>query len=148
MVAYIVAGFFFIWLVILSYFVFRAKNHYHKLIKHTKGKNIEEILDKLVENDSVFHKELDTIKKELHKLTLDSYGYFQKIGIVRFNPFGRTSSDQSFVLSLLNNEDSGVIINFIYTHEGIRVYTKKVKKGKGEEYELSDEEKHAVKNAN
>ena len=48
-------------------------------------------------------------------------------------------------LALLDKEDSGLIINFIYTHEGVRVYTKKVKQGKGEEYQLSEEEQRAIK---
>ena len=64
--------------------------------------------------------------------------------MVRFNPFERSGGEQSFVLALLNNLNSGLVINFIYTREGLRTYIKKVKAGKGEKYELSEEEKEAI----
>ena len=66
------------------------------------------------------------------------------MGLVRFNAFGKSEGEQSFVLALLNELGSGVVINFIYIHEGIRVYAKPVKAGKGEQHELSSEEKEAV----
>lgn len=41
----------------------------------------------------------------------------------------------------------GIVLNFIYTHEGVRIYTKIVKMGKGEAYELSAEENEAIHSA-
>ena len=71
--------------------------------------------------------------------------HFQKIGLVRFNPFERVGGEQSFVIALLNNLNSGLVINFIYTREGLRTYIKKIREGKGEKYNLSNEEQEAVK---
>jgi len=45
---------------------------------------------------------------------------------------------------LLNKKNCGLILNFIYTRDGLRVYTKAVKDGKGDKYQLSEEEKKAV----
>lgn len=141
----VVAATFFLWLSFLTYFIFKTRKHYFGLVKRTRKKNIDEILDSLLEDDRKLQKETEEIRKQLKEAVEKSRFYFQKIGLVRFNAFGRTGNDQSFVLALLDKEDSGLIINFIYTHEGVRVYTKKVKQGKGEEYQLSEEEQRAIK---
>ena len=59
---------------------------------------------KVVEGDISNYKSTSTMIKQI---TDESNFYFHKIGLVRFNPFGRTSSDQSFVLALLDKEDRG-----------------------------------------
>jgi hypothetical protein len=144
MFAYILAGIFFIWLSVLSYILYTTRNHYFNLVGRTKKYRIDEILDKLLENDSRLLTDIERIKKELVKVIESGDFYFQKIGLVRYNPFGRTGNEQSFVIALLNKQDSGMVINFIYTHQGIRVYAKKVNKNKGEEYNLSEEEEKAI----
>lgn len=138
---------FFIWLVILTAVVFKAKRHYHSLVSRTKKERIDDILDALLEHDKAHESHIKEIKKELDTILQQSQFHFQKIGLVRFNPFGRSGGEQSFVLSLLDRKNNGFIINFMYTHEGMRAYAKKIHEGKGKEYELSGEEKEAIEKA-
>lgn len=70
----------------------------------------------------------------------------QKISIVRFNPFGDTGGDQSFVLAVLDANDSGYVLTSIHGREGTRVYVKPVDDGKSK-YPLSDEERKALSQA-
>lgn len=144
MMTYAVAGFFFIWLVILSWIVFKIRKHYYNLISTTKKVHIDAILDELLQTDKKIVFDLDQVKKQLKEEIQESQLHLQKVGLIRFNPFDRIGGEQSFVVALLNKENSGLIVNFIYTKEGLRVYTKKVKSGKGDEYELSEEEKKAI----
>jgi hypothetical protein len=92
--------------------------------------------------------ELEIVKKELREEIKVSTLHIQKVGLVRFNPFEKTGGEKSFVITFLNYENSGIIINFIYTRDGLRVYSKKVRNGKGEEFELSEEEKKAIEKSN
>lgn len=136
-------SFFFAWLVILSFFLIKTRNHYQHLVSRTNKKKLDEILDQIVDNNDKFSQEIKTIKTELKKVEDNSNFYLQKIGFIHYNPFeGR--GEQSYVLALLNKKNSGVIINFIYTRDGLRVYTKTVQEGKGEKYQLSDEEKKVI----
>lgn len=144
MLWYVVAATFFLWLIALTYFVFKTRRHYFGLLKRTRKNTIDEILDSLLEDDKNLQHETAELKKELKEAIDRSRFYFQKAGVVRFNAFGRAGSDQSFALALLDKEDNGLIINFIYTHDGVRVYTKKIKQGKGD-YQLSEEEERAIK---
>jgi hypothetical protein len=135
----------FIWTLVLSYFVFKTRSHYFNLISKTKKKNIDEILDSLMEKDKIFDEELDKTKKTIYELTEKEKVHYQKVGFLRFNPFDRVGGEQSFILAILNAEDSGIVLNYLYTREGVRVYAKRVNQGKSEEYALSAEELEAIK---
>lgn len=138
---------FLLWLTVLSYLVYTTRRHYHKLVAKTKKGTIGEILETLMSKDEVFDKQVDKLAKEIRQLTDREKRHYQKSGLVRFNPFERVGGQQSFILTLLDNQDSGLIINFLHTREGIRVYAKKIKQGVSEEYQLSGEEKEAIKTA-
>jgi hypothetical protein len=135
----------FIWVIVLSYLVFRTRSHYFNLISKTKKKNIDEILDTLIEKDKILDEELEKIRKTLLGLLEREKNHYQKVGFLRFNPFDRIGGEQSFILAILNNEDSGIVLNYLYTREGVRIYAKRVKSGKSEEYALSEEELEAIK---
>lgn len=135
------------WLISLTYVFFKLKNHYDRLISQTKKQHLDEILDLLLDNDKKNNQEINILKNKIEEEAKKSNYYFKKIGLVRFNPFSRGVNNQSFVLALLDNLNNGIVLNFIYTKEGLRVYSKKVKNGKGQEYELSDEEKKAIENS-
>ncbi len=137
----------FVWLGILTRLVLKTKAHYNNLISRTKKHNIDEILDELLVIDKKTKEELDVVKKELLREIKISTLHIQKVGLIRFSPFEKTGGDKSFVVTFLNNENSGIVINFIHTHDGLRVYSKKVVRGKGEEFELSEEEKKAIVNS-
>ena len=70
----------------------------------------------------------------------------QKVGVVRFNPFKDMGGDQSFSIALLDSGNNGLVVSSIYSRDGNRVYTKPIKNGDSE-YQLSNEEKEAIKKA-
>ena len=145
MVIYVVFGLFFIWLIFISWILYRTRRHYYNLISGSRKQTIAEILDQLLSNNKKFSLEIEKLTKDLKGAIEQSKLPLQKIGMVRFNPFERAGGEQSFVIALLNDHNSGIIINFIYTREGLRTYVKKVKEGRGEKYELSEEEQEAIK---
>ncbi|HLL60878.1 MAG TPA: DUF4446 family protein [Candidatus Nitrosocosmicus sp.] len=139
-----VIGLLTIWVVILSIFLFKTRSHYNNLIRRTGRNNIDQILERLIKDTDTVKTNLDKVEASISNLESKQKLSFQKIGFLRFNPFERVSGDQSFIMSLLNNENTGIILNFLYTREGIRVYAKKVDKGVSEEYELSSEEREVI----
>lgn len=139
--------FLFFWLLVLTVFFLKLRSHYLNLIKKTRKERLDEMLDSLLEKDKVNVLAINQLKEELKNLKELSQYHFQKVGLLRFNPFERSGGEQSFVLTLLDNLNNGLVLNFIYTREGLRVYTKKVKEGKGVEYDLTEEEKKAIEKA-
>lgn len=145
---YIIFSLLSVWLLILTLLFLKMKNHYYKLISRTGKNKIDDILDMLIDDKKNTQMEIKNIKSALQENINKSDLYIRKVGVVRFNPFGRVGNDQSFVLSLLDSSNNGLLVNFIYTSDGLRVYTKKVSGGKGKDYQLSEEEEKAIKESN
>ncbi len=73
-----------------------------------------------------------------------SSGSGPKITLTRFNPFDDIGGDQSFILCLLDNSDSGVIITSLHNRDLTRIYAKSIKNGQPQSSALSKEEKTAL----
>ncbi len=83
---------------------------------------------------------------EVAALIGESRYSLQRVGVVRFNPFGDTGGDQSFVVALLDRLGNGVVISSLHGRAGTRFYAKSLKNGHSS-HSLSDEEEEAVKSA-
>jgi len=68
----------------------------------------------------------------------------QHIGLVRFNPFDDTGSDQSFAIALLDDERDGIVISSLHGRSNTRVFAKPVTDG-GSPHNLSEEEEQAIR---
>jgi hypothetical protein len=66
-----------------------------------------------------------------------------KIKLFRFNPFNDVGGDQSFILTLLDETNSGIVLTSLHNRNITRVYAKPIKNGEGE-ISLSNEEKNAI----
>lgn len=136
-----------IWVLALTALFLRFYLRLQKITKTSNKKSILDILDEVFDKEQKIDKDLSLLQKKVDDLLQESQFYIQKVGLVRFNPFKDTGGDQSFILSLINNEDSGIVISGLHTRNGTRWYAKKVVNGKGVEYELSADEAKAIKEA-
>lgn len=136
-----------VWVLILSILVWRFTSHYNKLTQGQNGKTLKSILEDLLKEVSFSRKELDGLKQFTNKLQKEGLLHIQKVGLVRFNPFKDTGGDQSFIISLIDGSNTGIIISGLYSRSGTRWYAKKIVNGKSVEHELSDEEKKALEEA-
>lgn len=67
-----------------------------------------------------------------------------KINVTRFNPFNDLGGDQSFILTILDQSNTGVVITSLHNRDITRIYAKAVKDGEGDNITLSKEEKSAI----
>lgn len=137
----------FVWLFALSVFFWRILQHYNRLAKGVSQKSLKTVLEDLIKDVDLTKKDIEYLKEYSDKIQKDGLLHIQKVGLVRFNPFKDTGGDQSFILSLIDGNDTGVIISGLYSRSGTRWYAKRVVEGKGLEHELSEEEKKALKEA-
>ncbi len=70
----------------------------------------------------------------------------QRVGVVRFNPFADTGSNQSFVLAILDARGDGFVLSSMHSRQQTRVFLKSVASGKAETA-LSEEETEAIRRA-
>ena len=86
---------------------------------------------------------VDKLNEKLEDFEKKSQSMLQGVGVVRFNPFSETGSNQSFSLAILDRKKDGVVITSFYSREGSNVYGKTIKNGESE-YSLSEEEQKAI----
>lgn len=67
-----------------------------------------------------------------------------KVGLTRFNPFDGLGGDQSFIITLLDKNNSGIILTSLHNRDFTRVYAKTIKDGQPQNTTLSKEEKNAI----
>ena len=87
---------------------------------------------------------IELLKKSLAQNELIGKKHLQKIGLFRFNPFKDTGGDQSFILSLLDENNDGLVISSLFSRTGNSWYVKRVKAAKGIDVELSEEENKTI----
>lgn len=125
----------------------KIKKEYKSFMKKIgNGENIQETLEKYIDELEIIKKENNELKNYCNKLDNKVAKCTQKIGLVRYSAFKDTGSDLSFALALLNEKNSGVVLNGIYSMEMSNIYSKPIDKGTST-YTLSEEEKQAINKA-
>lgn len=146
-ISYFFFGVVILWLGVITIFLWSSINHYNKLSKGITDKTLKSVLENLIKSHSNNKKDIEYLKAYCDRIHKEGLFHIQKIGLIRFNPFKDTGGDQSFILSLIDGNNTGVIISGLYARSGTRWYAKKVVRGKSLEHELSNEEKMALKEA-
>lgn len=140
-------GLFLVWLLGLTFFLYRNIAHYQNLVKNNHKANLQEILEKILKTNEITQEEIAKLKKRFEIIEDEALEHIQKIGLIRFNPFSDTGGSQSFTLAVLDGNNSGILISSLHSRDQTRMYTKQIKDGKGVGFELSKEEKEAIEKA-
>ncbi|MCK4799862.1 DUF4446 family protein [Candidatus Parcubacteria bacterium] len=138
---------FLIWNIYLSYNLRKIKKRTRSFFAGTEAKDLEEIIYNQIKKTNEVDGEIKKLIENNGKIKENLAKCIQKVGAVRFNPFGDVGGNQSFAIALLDKYLSGVIILSLYSRDGVKVYSKQVIEGKSE-YTLSKEEEEAIKMAN
>ena len=116
------------------------------LTRGEDGRSLEAILAAHLERVHGLVRDVDRLeaRSAIQEATLRHA--FQRVGIVRFNPFEDTGGNQSFAIALLDAKGDGVVISSLHARGSTRVYAKAVKTGKAETA-ASAEEAQALREA-
>ena len=135
-------------LLLLVVVLFRRTSAFERrfagLTRGESGKNLEEILDAHLDKVYAVARQVDELGARAAVVEAAQRRSFQRIGLVRFNPFEDTGGNQSFALALLDQSGDGIVISSLHARAGTRVYGKAVAKGASES-NLSAEESEALR---
>ena len=122
----------------------RAVRAYRALVRGGGEGTLGDVLEShvgRVEDVRARLEELDQRHADLQRVSQTS---LQHIGLVRFNPFDDTGSDQSFAIALLDDRRDGLVISSLHGRNNTRVFAKPVEGGSSS-HTLSDEETQAIR---
>ena len=137
-------------LIILLFIIIYKMNimsrKYSALMSGKKGADLEKVI-------RIRFKEMDQVKANAKRVTKEHKeikkhlsSCFSKYGLVKYDAFNEMAGKLSFVIALLNDDNTGIILNAMHSREGCFTYAKEIIKG--ESYiPLSDEEKEALERA-
>ena len=113
----------------------RLKSSYTTFMRGKDGKTLEESMMSGFSDVEAILK----LSKKMEKS-------YQKLGIVKYDAFNEMGGKLSFALAMLDNNNTGWIINAMHSREGCYTYVKEIVKG--ESYvELAEEEAEALDKA-
>lgn len=130
--------------IILLVWLSKISKHYNSLTKGITDKTLMNALQGIQRSIAEHERVQDITKNELAKIKEAGQFYVQHIALNRFNPFGDTGGDQSFVLALLDGNKDGVVITSLHSRENTRFYVKSVEGGAGSGHPLSAEEQKII----
>lgn len=82
--------------------------------------------------------------ERVNRLAGQLEGAIQRVGVVRYNPFEDTGSNQSFVLAMLDARGDGFVMSSLHSRQMTRMFLKPVSRGKADSA-VSDEEAEAIR---
>ena len=108
--------------------------------------DLEDVLGAHLDRVHTLGREVERLIARTGRLESTAPRAFQRVGLIRFNPFEDTGGNQSFALALLDAEGNGWVLSSLHARSGTRVYAKAVREGRSDGA-LSDEETAAIKQA-
>lgn len=129
--------------------ILQYKRLYRRYDMFMRGKDAETLEDTILDlmDEAVYLRDEDRENRDSLKLMEEKVkaGY-QKTGVVRYNAFKGMGGNLSFVIALLDDNNSGFILNSVHSRDGCYLYMKDVVEGKTEIL-LGNEEKEALEKA-
>ncbi|HLY14572.1 MAG TPA: DUF4446 family protein [Candidatus Limnocylindrales bacterium] len=117
--------------------------HLERITRGDDGQSLQGVLETHLGRVVDVQSQVVGLAARTGQLEIDGRKAFQRIGLVRFNPFEDTGGNQSFALALLDAEEDGIIISSLHSRGATRIYAKAIAAGRPEAA-LSDEETEAL----
>jgi hypothetical protein len=124
----------------------RTDSRLRGLTRGAEGSSLEAVLDAHLDKVYDVSRELDELAARMAILEGAQRKAFQRVGLVRYNPFEETGGNQSFALALLDAAGDGWVLSSLHARSGTRVYAKAIAAGKADAA-LSEEETAAITRA-
>lgn len=124
----------------------RMKSKYAIFMRGENAMSLESTLIKRLEQLKDLQVSNDENRNKIAKLFEMQKQDVQKVGIVKYDAFNEMGGKLSFSLAILNQQDTGVVLNVVHTRDGCYSYIKEIITGDSV-LVLTDEEKQAIHNA-
>ena len=110
----------------------------------SEGRSLEGVLDSHLQRVYNVARDVETIQARAKAQDVRGRKAVQRVGLVRFNAFEDTASNQSFALALLDGDEDGLVLSSIHSRQATRVYAKAISAGRPDG-PMSEEETEALR---
>ena len=119
---------------------------YDYFMRGKDAESMEEIILNLSDEIKELKSQDRANKDVMRTLSKNVKGSYQKFGMVKYNAFKGMGGNLSFAFAMLDQNNTGFILNSVHSREGCYLYIKDIEKGETETL-LGSEEKEALERA-
>ena len=141
-IAWLFIGIFVVLLILLVLIIVQFAK-YDKFMKGKDGKSLEKDIIALFEDNKFIKSESEKNRKDIRNILKKLEFCYQKAGLVKYDAYNQMGGNLSFCLCMLNERNSGFILNSVHSSDGCYTYTKEIKNGECE-IALGEEERKAL----
>lgn len=124
----------------------RVSRRSKKILKDGAGHDITEAIVNYYKKCTEIMDNYNQAEERLKRLERETKACVKKVGAIRYNAFGGNNSNLSFAAAVLDDQDTGFVLNGVYSRQQTTTYLKPIHNGQSL-FELSDEEVEAIKTA-
>ncbi len=124
----------------------RLETNYRLFMRGKGARSLEETFKQQLDNLDIIREQTDVLHQRITYVEKSMNRSYQKCGIVKYDAFKELGGKLSFAFAILNDSNTGFVMNCIHSREGSYTYIKDIVRGECE-LELSEEEAEAVKTA-
>ena len=132
-----------VWLIIQTVQLAKLKKKYAKFMSGKNAKSLEKDIIALFEDNKFIKSESEKNRKDIRNILKKLEFCYQKAGLVKYDAYNQMGGNLSFCLCMLNERNSGFILNSVHSSDGCYTYTKEIKNGECE-IALGEEERKAL----
>jgi hypothetical protein len=136
----------FVWALLLTRRTRELRARLDGLTRGERGTSFEAVLEAHLRRVQSVSDGLGALDKRTTAIEARLPTAVQQVGLVRFNPFEDTGSNQSFALALLDGKGDGVVVSSLHSRNATRLYVKPVAAGQADRA-MSEEETEAIRQA-
>ena len=114
------------------------------LTRGADGTNLSAIVETHLDKVYAMGRQVDVLDVRATALEREGRKAFQRLGLVRYNPFEDTGGNQSFVVALLDADGDGLVLTSLHSRQATRMYAKPIRGGRSDTT-LSSEEVEALR---
>jgi len=121
----------------------QLKKRYKIFMEGKDAKNLESTLIKRLDQVDSLIAANSSNERDIKTLFNNMKSTFQKAGLVKYDAFNELGGKLSFSLALLNEVDTGYMLNVVHNRDSCYIYMKEIIQGNSV-IMLTDEEKQAL----
>ena len=123
------------------------RRRYKKMMTTSEGADLEQLLTNNSSKIKNALAEVERVNAEISAIKNILDRAITRIAIIRYDAFEDISSDLSFSIALLDDNNSGVIISALNGRDSSSTYAKPIENGISTKYKLSKEEEQVLREA-
>lgn len=141
------AGLLALWLVVLSFLVWKQGNFLKSLFPKSGERDIRKKFEEVLKLVAESKEESRELEEKISKLSDQGLKHIQRVQLLRYNPYDDTGGNISFSLALLDEQGNGFVLTSLHSRADTRIFAKPIILGKEGKYQLSEEEEEVIRKA-